>query len=336
MQGEVHVRNVSKTFKVPEMREGIRGAVRDLFAREYKIVPAVRDLSFAIGRGEIVGYLGPNGAGKTTTVKLLAGILSPTAGTVEVNGLNPIRDRAAHNRQIGVMFGNQSRLFWNLPVRESFYLLQRIYAVPDALFLKRQKRLVELLEIGELLPLQVRTLSLGQRMKCELAALFMHSPPVVFLDEPTIGLDVSAKARIREFIQEINREEGKTVILTSHDTQDIEELAQRIIVIDHGQAVFDGGMGRFKEAFGSGEKAISLELAALTEASLLYRAVSGEPRLEILAFDGATVELKIKNGLSIPGVLQLVGEIAPIKDLHIQEESITEVIRRIYERKTLD
>jgi len=236
----IEVRNLVKVYQNFDRREGLRGAVMDLFRRRYRSIRAVDDISFAIGRGEIVGYIGANGAGKSTTIKMLTGILAPSAGSISVNGLDPLKQRYAHARQIGVVFGQRTQLWWDLAVIEAFRLLQKIYLIPERDYKVRLERFVEVLDIGAQLHQPVRKLSLGQRMKCDLAASLLHSPPLLFLDEPTIGLDVAVKERVRRFIKEINEEGEVTIILTTHDLTDIEELCDRIIIIDGGKVLYDG------------------------------------------------------------------------------------------------
>src|SRR5687767_14394554 len=224
--------------------------MRDLFFRRYRSLNAVDGVSFDIARGEIVGYIGANGAGKSTTIKMLTGILAPTSGEITVNGLVPGRQRYAHARQIGVVFGQRTQLWWDLAVMEAFRLLQKIYRVPEADFQRRLTRFIDVLDIGGQLRQPVRKLSLGQRMKCDLAASLLHAPPILFLDEPTIGLDVAVKERVRRFIREINAEEQVTIILTTHDLTDIEELCERLILIDAGRILYDGSREEIYARFG--------------------------------------------------------------------------------------
>jgi len=241
---------LTKVYQNYDRRVGVAGALADLFRRRYRTVRAVDGISFTIQRGEMVGYIGANGAGKSTTIKMLTGILLPTSGTVLVGGLNPCRQRYAHARQIGVVFGQRTQLWWDLAVIEAFNLLQKIYEIPEADYRRRLQRAVEVLDITEQLHQPVRKLSLGQRMKCDLCASLLHNPPLLFLDEPTIGLDVAVKERIRRFIRHINREEGSTIVLTTHDMTDIEELCPRIMFIDRGKLIFDGATQEIKERFG--------------------------------------------------------------------------------------
>jgi ABC-2 type transport system ATP-binding protein len=253
--------DLSKDFRVFERREGLRGAVRDLFSRQYRTQRAVDRVSFAIEPGERVGYIGPNGAGKSTTLKMLTGILVPTSGRVEVAGFDPHRDRDACLRRLGAVFGQRSQLWWDLAPVESYRLLASIYGVGPDDYKKRLLEMEEALGISAYLRTPVRKLSLGEKMRCELAAALLHSPDVVFLDEPTIGLDLVAKEGIRRFLLEENRERNTTFILTTHDLSDIEELCERVIVIDRGRMVFDGSLDALKRMAG-GESALIFRLAA--------------------------------------------------------------------------
>lgn len=238
----IEVRQLSKDFKIFRRREGIVGAFRDLFQREYRTLSAVDGIDFSVNEGEMVGYIGANGAGKSTTIKMLTGILVPTAGEVYVDGYIPYKDRETYTRRIGVVFGQRTQLWWDIAVIESFKLLRRVYGVSKQDFDQRLKMFDDILEMNNFLHLPVRKLSLGQRMRCDLAAALLHNPAILFLDEPTIGLDVLAKARIREFLKEINNEYKTTVILTTHDMGDIEALCPRVAIIDKGKMLFDGSV----------------------------------------------------------------------------------------------
>ena len=247
--GAIEVKELTKQFVNFKRREGVSGAFLDLFQRDYTKMLAVDHISFDIRPGELVGYIGANGAGKSTTIKMLTGILVPTSGEVKVSGLVPYNNNL-HKKQIGVVFGQRTQLWWDIAVIEAFHLLQKIYEVPQDEYKQRLDEFTELLELEELLHKPVRKLSLGQRMRCDLAASLLHNPPVVFLDEPTIGLDVSVKARIRQFIKDINRKHQTTVILTTHDLVDIEEVCNRLIIIDQGKILYDGQLDSLKERFG--------------------------------------------------------------------------------------
>ena len=236
----IEMRGVSKTYRVRRRDAGLGSAARSLFSRRYEEIPALREMSFAIPDGQIVGYIGPNGAGKSTTIKILCGILRPDSGSCTVDGLVPWEDRKRHVARLGVVFGQRSQLWWDVPVTDSFLLLRDIYRVPEARYRENLERLTELLDLGDLLRTPARLLSLGQRMRCEIAAALLHSPEILLLDEPTIGLDAVSKLKVRSFILEQNRQCGTTVILTTHDMQDIDALCSRVLLIGKGQLLLDG------------------------------------------------------------------------------------------------
>ncbi len=238
----IHVEGLSKTYRVPKRSKGVKAAIRSLVLRETVSVEAVRDISFHIGPGEMVGYIGPNGAGKSTTIKIMSGILVPDKGVCEIMGRTPWKQRVEHVRNIGVVFGQRTQLWWDVPVQDSFDMLRDIYRVPAAQYRSTAALLTEILDLGELLKTPVRSLSLGQRMRCELAASLLHRPKLLFLDEPTIGLDAVSKLAVRQFIKEMNAKEGTTVLLTTHDMNDIEALTNRILLIGKGRILYDGGL----------------------------------------------------------------------------------------------
>jgi len=244
----IRLEGINKTFRVARRKSGFGRAVRALLSREYETIHALRDVSFTIEDGEMVGYIGPNGAGKSTTIKIMCGILTPDSGKCEINGRTPWRERIAHVRDIGVVFGQRSQLWWDVPVWDSFDLIRDIYKV-DALQYKRNlDELVTLLDLAEILKTPTRNLSLGQRMRCELAASLLHNPKILFLDEPTIGLDAVSKLAVRQFIKKLNAEQGVTIILTTHDMQDIEALTQRILLIGKGRILLDGSLEELKKS----------------------------------------------------------------------------------------
>ena len=243
----IMLHNISKTFRVAKRQAGFGRAVKALFSREYEMIHALDDVSFTIGDGEMVGYIGPNGAGKSTTIKIMCGILTPDSGACDIDGRTPWKERTAHVREIGVVFGQRSQLWWDVPVIDSFELIRDIYKVDAKLFKNNLDELTELLELGELLKTPTRTLSLGQRMRCEIAASLLHSPRILFLDEPTIGLDAVSKIAVRQFIKKLNAERGTTVILTTHDMQDIEALTERILLIGKGKILLDSSLTELKK-----------------------------------------------------------------------------------------
>ncbi len=246
----IEAKGLTKEFKIFRRREGVVGAFRDLFTRQYQVLKAVDNIDFVVRQGELVGYIGANGAGKSTTIKMMTGILVPTSGHLQVNGFCPHRNREKYTRGIGVVFGQRSQLWWDLAVIESFRLLQRIYRVSEVDFQQRLHRFEDILDIGDYLHLPVRKLSLGQRMRCELAAALLHNPTLLFLDEPTIGLDVLAKANIRDFLKEVNQTLETTIILTTHDLGDIEALCSRVAIIDQGKMLYDGSLDQLRAHWG--------------------------------------------------------------------------------------
>jgi len=245
----IRLDNVSKTYKVACREKGLVNAFKSLFKRKYKTIEALKNVSFTVNEGEIVGYIGPNGAGKSTTIKIMTGIISPTSGNCEINGFNPAKDRQKYVREIGAVFGQRSNLAWDVPVIDSYELLKDIYRISDSEYEKNLKNLTEKLDLTGLLNLPLRQLSLGQRMRCEIAGALLHSPKILFLDEPTIGLDSISKLKVREFIKQMNKETKLTVILTTHDMNDIDALTNRIILIGKGQKLYDGSFEAIKEEY---------------------------------------------------------------------------------------
>lgn len=243
----IEFQNIYKTYRVAKRQAGLGNAVKALFSREYELVHALNDVSFTVQDGEMVGYIGPNGAGKSTTIKIMCGILTPDSGSCVINGHTPWKDRIAHVREIGVVFGQRSQLWWDVPVIDSFELVRDMYKVHGKLFKSNLDELSELLDLGELLKTPARNLSLGQRMRCEIAASLLHSPKILFLDEPTIGLDAVSKIAVRQFIKKLNAERGTTVILTTHDMQDIEALTERILLIGKGRILLNGNLDELKK-----------------------------------------------------------------------------------------
>ena len=244
----ISVSHLTKTYKILQRKPGFIGGIRTLFSTKYDTVRAVDDISFDVASGELLGYIGPNGAGKSTTIKMLTGVLMPSSGDIDVDGLRPFKNRVRNAMKIGVLFGQRSQLVWSLPPSDTFELMKRLYAVPANRFRANLEQFIELLGLDEFLNTPVRQLSLGQRMRCELVASMLHDPSIVYLDEPTIGLDVVAKERIREFIAAVNRERKVTFLLTTHDLTDIERLCKRVIILDKGVVVYDGDLGNKEES----------------------------------------------------------------------------------------
>jgi ABC-2 type transport system ATP-binding protein len=313
----IDVRDLARTFDVRRRVEGRRRRVRDS-------VLAVHDLTFSVQAGEMVGYIGPNGAGKSTTIKMLTGILVPTGGQVRVAGLDPSRDRLELARRIGVVFGQRSTLWWDLPLRDSFDLLQKMYRIAPARYRDNLDRFVDLLDLGDQLDTPVRQLSLGQRMRGDITAALLHDPEVLYLDEPTIGLDVVSKGRLREFLRALNDERGTTLVLTTHDLQDIEALCDRVIVIDHGTSVFDGPLAGLHEQGGSTR-------------TLVVDLVDEAPPIEVLGavvrrVEGPRQWLSFPAEASAAPVVAAVAASYDVADLSIQEPDIEDVIRELYSR----
>ncbi len=325
----IRVRDLTKDYVVARRREGVVGGLVDLVRPRRRVLRAVDSVSFTVGQGEMVGYIGANGAGKSTTIKMLSGILTPTAGEVSVGGLVPHRDRLHYTRHIGTVFGQRTQLWWDLAVVESFKLLKKIYEVPDAVYARQLGLFDEMLGVGELLDQPVRKLSLGQRMRCDLAAALLHAPRLLFLDEPTIGLDVVAKENVRGFLREARDHLGTTVLLTTHDLGDIQRLCRRIIIIDHGKVVFDGELEDLRRRVGDRvrllvdlrEPAASRELAAATEALPVdWDDAEGLSH-------GAEFSRK---DISSADVIQVLVNAHRVRDLHLEEPSIEDIVREIY------
>jgi len=335
MENLIHLENVSKHFKVLNRREGLGGAFLDLFSRNYRTIKAVDELSLDIARGEIVGFLGPNGAGKSTTIKMMTGVLMPTAGSIVINGMNPFSERVKFVARIGVVFGQRTQLWWELPVRESFKLLKEIYRIPDDVYRANLARFEELVNLQELYGQQVRNLSLGQRMLCDIAASFLHDPSIIFLDEPTIGLDVAVKAQIRRLIRALNEDKNTTIILTTHDVGDVEALCRRIVMIDKGKLIYDGTTAAFGKLFGSYRtlRLMCREGEFDTMDALLP---SMREKFAISAIDTQDKEnhwydITIdQDHTKLSDVLSWALNTLPVKDVQIQEIKTESVIAKVY------
>lgn len=304
----IEMKDVVKEFKVLNRHEGLRGSIQDLFSRDYKTVTAVDNISVKIPEGQIVGYLGPNGAGKSTTIKMMTGVLEPTAGDIVVNGLVPYKNRTKNAENIGVVFGQRSQLWWALPLIESFRLLKDIYLIPDDEYKAMIELYQSLVDMEPILHKTVRQMSLGQRTLSDILAAFLHNPKIVFLDEPTIGLDVSMKAKIRELIKELNRQKKTTVILTTHDMGDVDALCERIVIIDHGKMIYDNDMEHLKTYFGS------------------YRTLKVR-----LPGDVWEEQLIDESKTDVMSVIQEYQKKGKVKDIKLEEISTEEIIKKIYE-----
>jgi ABC-2 type transport system ATP-binding protein len=324
----IYVKDLCKHFRTFHRREGVWGSIQNLFIRDYKTVAAVDRVSFSIERGEMVGYIGPNGAGKSTTIKMLTGILVPTSGEIRINGYVPSRQRRQYVKTIGVVFGQRTQLWWDIAVIESFKLLRRIYDVSKRDFEARMERFDQILNIRDYLHTPVRKLSLGERMRCDLAAALLHNPPLLFLDEPTIGLDVVAKDHIRQFLRAINREFRTTVLLTTHDLDDIEELCRRIMIIDHGRVLYDGPLADLKQRL-LRTKQIKFVLKDRAQAS----GISAFCRdgLEAEQVDELTYRIRFDRvKVSTSDLIRQILANVEVRDLLIEDEPIEEIVKRIY------
>ena len=319
----IEVKNINKTFKVPLKGEGKFGNLKSFINRKYKYIEAIKDISFSVKRGEIVGYIGPNGAGKSTTIKILSGILVPDSGEVTINHMTPWKKRKKYVSEIGVVFGQRSQLWWDIPAIDTFNLLKDIYKIDEETYEKKLNELITLLNLQDIINIPVRQLSLGNRMKCEIAASLIHSPKILFLDEPTIGLDAISKKAVREFIKKINQQQNVTVILTTHDMADIEALAKRIILIGKGRVLYDGSLSKLKKEYDYLRKIrvytkdrITIEKDFITK--------------RIIHDDGIEFIIDIRK-IEINEFIKLISSQMSIIDLDIDRGDIDELIVKLYE-----
>ena len=331
----IKVLNLTKEFKTNKKYPGFKGAIKSLFSTEYTVNKAVDNMNFQIGEGEVVGYIGSNGAGKSTTIKMMTGILTPTSGKVEVNGIIPYENRTENAMNIGVVFGQRTQLWWDLPLSETFSLLRDIYNVSQEDFQERMKFFNDVLEIDEFMLRPVRTLSLGQRMRADLAASLIHNPKILYLDEPTIGLDVVVKEKVRNAIKEINKKYNTTVILTTHDLEDIEELCDRIIIIDKGVKIYDGGLKEIREKYGY-----------MTTVSVLIKKSEIDKNIDINSYfnldnndlnlnveDGKILVTFNKNKVSSTEIIEFFMKNYTLQDFSLKETSIDDIIKKIYRKE---
>ncbi len=329
MSAIIEIKNITKEFKVLNRREGLKGSLKDLFSRDYKIVRAVDSISMSIEQGEIVGYLGPNGAGKSTTIKMMTGVLEPTSGEILVNGNEPYRSRTRNSKEIGVVFGQRSQLWWALPLIESFRILKDIYRISDDDYDHMISLYKSLVDIDELLHKPVRQMSLGQRTLSDILAAFLHNPKIVFLDEPTIGLDVSMKAKIRTLINALNKEKNTTVILTTHDMGDVDALCRRIVIIDKGKMLYDNDIEHLKGFFGSYRTLkIGIDGDLTAEAEKIQKEF---PEFSVSNDDEWISVLVDEEKSTVMDVLGKLQASRKIKDMKLEEISTEEVIKKIYE-----
>ena len=314
--------NLKKSFRIVEKDPGLAGTFRAFIKPKYKLVEAVKGISFDIQPGELVGFLGPNGAGKTTTLKMLSGVLYPTEGKSDVLGFDPIKRKPELLSQISLVMGNKQQLWWDLPAQDGLRVIKELYGVSDAEFKVRLEELAELLEVKDKLATQVRRLSLGERMKCELIAALLYKPKVIFLDEPTLGLDLMSQTRIREFLKRVNQVEGSTLVLTSHYMQDVEQLCERVIIIDHGSVVYDGSLKTLIQEYSSSKRlrisfAREIEKSDLSQFGIVIEHALDHAIIEVAANDIARATSSLLQTL-------------PITDLNITEVPIEEVISSMF------
>lgn len=321
----IQATNLQKTFKVKTKSEGLKGSIRSMFSPEYKEVEAVKGISFNVEKGEVLAFIGPNGAGKSTTIKMLTGILYPTSGELSVLGLNPSKDRKQLSYRIGTVFGQKSQLWFHLPPIDSFNLLGRIYELGDDYLKKRISYLTDMFEIGDLLETPVRKLSLGQRIRCEIAASIIHNPEIIFLDEPTIGLDVVVKHKIRELITKLNKEEKTTIFLTSHDAGDIEQMCKRVMIINHGEVVLDESVKSLKYNY-LNQKIIDIKYMEPVEINI--------PNIKVLKHKGYAAKVEVDSSIcDIDNVIAELMKLGKVADITISEPPMEDIISHIYQQK---
>ncbi len=323
----INVQNLTKHFKIKVRDKGLVNAIKAFVKPKYRTIKAVDNISFGIEKGEILGFIGPNGAGKSTTIKMLCGIMQPDSGTCVVGNINPFKNRKEYVANIGVVFGQKSQLWWDIPVIESFELLKAIYKIPEENYGKTKQQLIAKLNLQDLLDVPVRQLSLGQRMRCELAAALLHDPDILFLDEPTIGLDAVSKVQLREFIKELNKEKKTTIILTTHDMTDIEELASRVVVIGKGKLLYDGSLNKIKSKFQSTKK---LEI--------IFKNLKAAPKIEskIIEKDNKKVLIEVDTKKeSISSIIEKYSRVCQIEDVNIHENNIDNIILEMYKEYEL-
>ncbi|OMF81589.1 ABC transporter ATP-binding protein [Paenibacillus glucanolyticus] len=326
----IEVRELSKVFNQPIKGPGLIGAIKHLFTQDYREKRAVDNINFSINEGEAVAYVGPNGAGKSTTIKMLSGILTPTSGGISVNGLDPHKDRIQNARQIGAVFGQRTQLWQDIPVTESLSLIKDIYDIPVDIFKQRLDKLIELLGMSDFLQLTARKLSLGQRMRADLAAALLHEPRIVYLDEPTIGLDIAVKQQVRNFVKQINKEKEATIILTTHDLGDIEELCTRLIMIDKGKIIFDGPLDSVVEKY-STERVLHFQVKesiVSTLSSIIHLPPSC--RFEEKSSTHFSISFD-KSKISASEIVTSILAVTDIIDFKLDEPKIESVIKRVYE-----
>lgn len=325
---QIIVEDLAKTFHIAKRQPGLKGALRGLFKREHTEINALDGINFELNAGELVGYIGPNGAGKSTTIKILSGILVPSSGRCEINGLTPWKDRTRHVANIGVVFGQRSQLWWDLPVIESFELLRDTYQISKSDYKKTSDELIQVMGLSSMLDTPVRQLSLGQRMRCDLVASLLHSPGILFLDEPTIGLDATSKLAVRDFVKRLNKERNVTVILTTHDMDDIEALCDRIIVIGNGTILSDGSLSDLRGKV-SGERRLKIEFSQKVNFS--------DPNVRIVSLEGREYHLAFDpNKITSAQLIANITSQFDVSDLLVENPPIEELIAQLYKRNQIE
>lgn len=326
----IEVNDIHKQYRVYEKKKGVRGALKNLINPDYNMVHAVRGINFNIDEGDIVGYIGTNGAGKSTTIKMLSGILTPTSGSITVDGIIPYKNRVKSNKNIGAVFGQRTQMWWDLPPMDAYMLVKKMYDIPDKQFNQNLDRFKDILKLDNLINTPVRQLSLGQKMRCEIAMAFLHGPKVVYLDEPTIGLDIFVKDKIRKFIKDINKEQKITIMLTTHDMQDIEEIASRVIIIDEGKKIYDGNINSIKKQYGK-NRIVKFQV----------RTLNGDIAAKLMSqrTEGLNIHLNGDNEINISfdiemfstkEIINLISDYCEIMDLIVTEPTIESIVKDIY------
>ena len=319
----IEVRQISKTFRVAKKKSGLKEAFKSFIKREYLDVVAVDDISFSIEKGEIVGYIGPNGAGKSTTIKILSGILNPDSGECKIAGMTPWKERVKYVKKIGVVFGQKSQLWWDIPAEDTFDLLRDIYEIPEEEYQATKKDLINRLNLEDIINIPVRQLSLGQRMRCEIAASLLHSPEILFLDEPTIGLDAVSKQLVRDFIKKLNKEKNTTIILTSHDMSDITTLAKRIILIGKGKVLYDGSLKKLRNQYDTETK---INIKTKDQLAIRKKGITKKNKTR----EGYELIVNTKI-LTISELLMNLSKKISIEDIEIEQDTIDHIIVKLYE-----
>lgn len=323
----IEVKNLSKEYKTIEKQSGLTGYVKNLVHPHYKTFTAVNSINFQVKEGELVGYIGENGAGKSTTIKMLTGLLTPSSGEIIVDGLVPYENRIKNNKKIGAVFGQKTQLWWDLPVIESFRLIKKLYEIPEGEYRKNLKTFTEILDLEDLLEKQVKNLSLGQKMRCEIALAFLHNPKIVYLDEPTIGLDVLVKENIRQFIKDINKQQKTTVILTTHDLKDIEDVCNRIILLDKGNIIYDGTKENFKEQYGK-EMLANFQISH-KKVELIANIPNSE--FEVLEEDDKSLKIGFSHEkINIMQIMQELSKYCTIDDMSTKQPELEDILKQIY------